>query len=398
MVAAAGVTFSTTMFIALLGFMKGLNDLLDGIVLNRVPHVRLFNEVRISPDYPIDNIVEFKSSYNFVHSLKPSNSLEEIYNGPVILDGIRQDERVVGAAPRVSTQVFFNAGPIEITGVVNGVDPDAESRLFNLDEYIIQGSVSDIGTVGNSIILGRALADNLLVSAGDVIHVTTPENENFPLKIVGFFTTGLTEFDKTQSYASLNTARKLLGKGNNYITEIHVKLKDIAWSPGVAGEYAAVFNTQTEDIQTAHAEFETGSSLRSLISYAVGITLLIVSGFGIYNILNMLIYEKMDTIAILKATGFSGLDVNRIFLFIALSIGVSGGCLGLLVGFLVSFAIDQVPFETPSVPSVTTYPVDYSLIYYTIAFVFSIVATYLAGLFPAMKASRIDPVDIIRGK
>lgn len=76
-----------------------------------------------------------------------------------------------------------------------------------------------------------------------------------------------------------------------------------------------------------------------------------------------MIYEKMDAIAILKATGFSGLDVNNIFLFIALTIGFSGGLLGLLFGFLISLGIDQVPFETKSLPSVTTYPVNYNVIY-----------------------------------
>jgi lipoprotein-releasing system permease protein len=87
----------------------------------------------------------------------------------------------------------------------------------------------------------------------------------------------------------------------------------------VATEYRELFGTKAEDIQTANAEFETGTNIRTLISYVVGITLLIVAGFGIYNILNMMIYEKMDSIAILKATGFAGKDVKRIFLMIALS-------------------------------------------------------------------------------
>lgn len=71
----------------------------------------------------------------------------------------------------------------------------------------------------------------------------------------------------------------------------------------MAKEYAQLFQTSAEDIQTTNAQFETGSFVHSLISYAVGITLLIVAGFGIYNILNMMIYEKMPFIAILKATG-----------------------------------------------------------------------------------------------
>jgi ABC-type antimicrobial peptide transport system permease subunit len=70
------------------------------------------------------------------------------------------------------------------------------------------------------------------------------------------------------------------------------------------GIIESIFGIDADDIQTVNAQFETGTSIRTLISYAVGITLLIVSGFGIYNILNMMIYEKMDTIAILKAIGF----------------------------------------------------------------------------------------------
>jgi lipoprotein-releasing system permease protein len=130
----------------------------------------------------------------------------------------------------------------------------------------------------------------------------------------------------------------------------------------------------------------------------VGVTLLIVAGFGIYNILNMMIYEKMDSIAIMKAIGFSGNDVNLIFIFIALSIGVFGGAMGLLAGFGISNIIDQIPFNTDSLPTIKTFPINYNPIFYIIASIFSIVTTYFAGYFPSRKASKIDPVIIIRGK
>jgi lipoprotein-releasing system permease protein len=152
------------------------------------------------------------------------------------------------------------------------------------------------------------------------------------------------------------------------------------------------------DVQTANSQFETGSSVRSIISYAVGITLLIVAGFGIYNILNMMIYEKMDSIAILKATGFSGKDVNAVFISIALSIGILGGLFGLLFGLGLSGVIDNIPFNTPSLPTIKTFPINYNPKFYLIASIFSIVTTYFAGYFPARKASSIDPVIIIRGK
>jgi lipoprotein-releasing system permease protein len=194
--------------------------------------------------------------------------------------------------------------------------------------------------------------------------VTTSQGERFSLKVVGYFQSGLMELDKVQSYASIATTQKLLGKSNNYITDIQIKLKDVLLAPAVSKEYAEVFQTDAEDIQTANAQFETGSSVRSIISYAVGITLLVVAGFGIYNILNMMIFEKMDTIAILKATGFSGKDVKRVFIVIALSIGTVGGLLGLLFGFLLSMGIDQIPFNTASLPTVKTYPINYNITFY----------------------------------
>ena len=111
-----------------------------------------------------------------------------------------------------------------------------------------------------------------------------------------------------------------------------------------------------------------------------------------------MIYEKMDSIAIMKATGFSGRDVKYIFIFLSLIIGIAGGIFGLLFGYILSSIIDQIPFETASLPTIKTYPIYYNPIYYMIGFIFAIATTYIAGLLPARKASSIDPVEIIRGK
>jgi len=386
------------MFISLLGFMYGLNDLLDGLVLNRTPDVRLFKEININKDQPVNSDNRYSSGHNFIHSIKPVNRRESINDGQAVVKAIRKDPRVMGVSPRVLVQVFFNAGTIEITGVINGIDAYAESRLFNFSDYVTEGLPQDLMTASNSIILGKALADNLRVNLGDIVHVITPEGQRFPLKVVGYFESGMQELDKTISYASVTTTQKVLGEAGSYLTDIQVKLNNIEWAPEIAKEYSVIFGTQAEDIQTVNSDFETGSFVRSLISYAVGITLLIVAGFGIYNILNMMIYEKMDSIAILKATGFSGSDVKQIFTVMALSIGIAGGVAGLAFGFLVSAGIDQVPFRTDSLPNINTYPVSYDFTYYFIGITFAIITTYLAGLFPAAKASRVDPVIIIRGK
>lgn len=112
----------------------------------------------------------------------------------------------------------------------------------------------------------------------------------------------------------------------------------------------------------------------------------------------MMIYEKMDTIAILKAIGFSGADVRNIFISIAVSIGFVGGLLGLLFGFLACLGIERIPFETEALPTIKTYPVNFNPKYYLIGGIFSLVTTYMAGFFPSRKASKVDPVEIIRGK
>ena len=398
LVAAVGVTFSITMFITLLGFMSGLNDLLDGLILNRTPHIRLYNDIKPSGHQPINLHPDFMHSHNFISSIKSESNRQAIYNSSAIATRITNDKRVIGFSPKITAQIFFNEGSIDITGAINGINYNEESRLFHFNEYITNGNAEDLDKVANSIVLGKGLAKMLLVDIGDIVYITTSNGERFQLKVVGIFQSGLGDIDKTQSFASVGTVQKILSKPNSYITELQIKLNDINMAPAMAKEYEALFETDAEDIQTANSQFETGSSVRTIISYAVGITLLIVAGFGIYNILNMMIFEKMDSIAILKATGFSGRDVQTIFLMIALSIGLFGGLLGLVFGFGLSAAIDQIPFNTPSLPTVKTYPINYNPIFYTIGIIFSLITTFLAGWFPSRKASKVDPVVIIRGK
>src|SRR5690606_10603514 len=113
-------------------------------------------------------------------------------------------------------------------------------------------------------------------------------------------------------------------------------------------------------------QFETGTTVRNLITYAVSITLLIVAGFGIYNILNMFIYEKMNDIAILKATGFSGKDVQMIFMSQAMIIGVTGGIFGLVLGLVLTNIISHIPFNTEALPTIKTYPINFNYWFYVI--------------------------------
>lgn len=395
--ATLGVTFGIGAYITLVSFMTGLNAMLDDLVLNQTPHIHLYNEIRPSENQPIDLFDEFKGTFNVVHSIKPKQSQKKIHNALPILDYLKNHSNVKGATPQLRAQIFYLSGNIELGGNLVGVDIMEEVRLSNIQDNIIEGSPEALKNNDNGILLGAGLAKKMSLKVGDRVQVSTVEGNIFPLKIVGIYQSGIAEIDNVQSFTNLKTVQRILGEAENYVTDINIKLFKIDGAEAMARRLEKQFETKAVDINEANAQFETGSNIRNMITYAVSITLLIVAGFGIYNILNMLIYEKMKDIAILKATGFSGKDVQLVFMSQAMIIGFVGGILGLLIGFILSNVIDQTPFETEALPTITTFPVNYNVAYYIIGITFALVSTFVAGYLPSNRAKKIDPVKIIRG-
>lgn len=397
-IAALGVTFGIGSYITLVSFMTGLNSMLDDLMLNQTPHIHIYNEIEPSKEQPIARYQEFEDALNVVRSVKPKFTQKKIHNALPLINKLNSDERVLAAIPQLNTPLFYISGPIELTGNLKGIDVMKEVAYFNFGDYLVEGTAKELQNNTSGIFLGAGVAEKMSLQVGDRIQVSTVQGGIFPLKIVGIFQSGIADLDNIQSYANLSTVQRILGVPNTYISDINVKLHDLEEAPAMAKTIASQHQLKAVDIATANAQFETGTTIRNLITYAVSITLLIVAGFGIYNILNMLIYEKMNDIAILKAIGFSGRDVQTIFLSQALIIGLAGGLVGLLVGYLLSVLIDGVPFETEALPTITTYPVNFNIWYYSIGISFAMVSTFLAGYLPSIKAKKIDPVTIIRGQ
>ncbi|TBN04331.1 ABC transporter permease [Hyunsoonleella flava] len=396
--AALGVTFGIGAYITLVCFMTGLNAMLDDLILNQTPHIHIYNEIEPSKNQPITLYDELKTSFNVVHSVKPKLSQKKIHNALPIMDYLNEDNKVKGAIPQIKTQIFYLAGSIELGGNLTGIHVLDEARLFNLKDYIVKGSPKALHNNDNGILIGAGIAKKMSLDIDDSVQISTIKGDVFPLKIVGIYQSGIADIDAIQSFANLKTVQRILGEAENYITDINVKLHDIEQAIPLSKKIEQQFNLTAIDIKTANAQFETGTTIRNLITYAVSITLLIVAGFGIYNILNMLIYEKMNDIAILKATGFSGKDVQLIFMSQAMIIGFVGGVLGLLIGFGLANLIDTIPFETEALPTVETYPVNLNPLFFIIGFSFAMLSTFLAGYLPSRKARKIDPVRIIRGQ
>ncbi|MEZ4970655.1 MAG: FtsX-like permease family protein [Flavobacteriaceae bacterium] len=395
--ASLGVTFGIGAYITLVSFMTGLNKMLDSLILNQTPHIHIYNEIAPSKKQPVALYQEFEDAFNVVNSIKPKQSQKKIHNGFPILNYLKRDKKVYGATPQLRAQIFYLSGSIELGGNLIGVDIMEEARLSNIGDYIVEGTAQDLKNNENGILLGAGLAKKMSLKEGDRVQISTIKGDVFPLKIVGIYQSGIADIDNIQSYANLKTVQRILGEAQNYITDINVKLYDINQARAMANSLGKQFQVKAISINEANAQFETGSNIRNLITYAVSITLLIVAGFGIYNILNMLIYEKMKDIAILKATGFSGNDVQLIFMSQAMIIGAIGGFFGLIVGFVLSKLIDNVAFETEALPTITTYPINYNVWYYVIGISFALISTFVAGWLPSAKAKHIDPVRIIRG-
>jgi len=397
-VAALGVTFGIGTYIIMMSFMTGLNGLLDGLILNRTPHIQIFNKIEPTKIQPIDKVLNLESDLNIILSVKPKNRLERIHNALPLLSELRSNPEVNGATPQTTCRVFYVAGTINLNGAVNGIEVLEEARLFNFKDYIVEGDIYSLKRRKNSILLGAGIADKLSIAVGDNIQIINSAGVPFSLHVGGIYQSGLAEVDDIQSYVNLQMAQQILGEGKNYISRIHVKLNDIDLAPSISQQLENIYDIKALDINTANAQFDTGTAIRNLISYAVSITLLIVAGFGIYNILNMFIYEKMNDIAILKATGFTGMDVLLIFIIQAIFIGIIGGILGIGIGYGVSRFIDTIPFVTDALPTIKTYPINYDIKFYITGVAFALISTFLAGYLPALKAKKIDPVEIIRGQ
>ncbi|WP_299212200.1 FtsX-like permease family protein [uncultured Dokdonia sp.] len=394
--AGLGVTFGIGAYITLVCFMTGLNGMLDSLILDQTPHIHIFNEIEPSQVQPLEQ--KFKEALTQVHSVRPKQRKKNIHNAFPLIQNLTNNSDVMAALPQVNTQIFYVSGAIELGGNLTGMLPNEEVTYFNFDKYIISGTSQALENIPNSILLGVGIAEKMSLSVGDRVQISTANGTVQPLKIVGLFQSGIAEIDNVFSFSTVKTVQQLLGEPKSYITDINVKLFDMEKAFTLSRKLEKQHNLKAIDIKTANAQFETGTTIRNLITYSVSITLLIVAGFGIYNILNMLIYEKMNDIAILKATGFSGRDVQYIFMSQAIIIGILGGCLGLVLGFLLSLAIDNTPFDTQALPTITTYPVNHDPVFYIIGIVFALIATFFAGYLPARKARKIDPVQIIRGQ
>jgi lipoprotein-releasing system permease protein len=398
-IAMLGVTFGISMFIIMISFMTGVNQFTEDMAMDNTPHVRIYKPIEVEEE----NIVAKEkpvtaTDWYVVEHQRPKNKQPKIKNAMALMKQIESMPEVLGVAPQVSSQVFYNNGPVQIPGNIFGIDVKKQEELFTLDKKMDIGDLDNLLKGSDVIVMGRGLAKKMNVTMGDRVSVTTPDGHNLNFKVAGIFSFGIVAMDESRCYATVATVQKILGKDPSYITDLNVKLKDIdEASPFKQKLVNQLEGVHIEDWETANASFLAGEKIRNIMLVVVCATLLIVAGFGIYNIMNMNIINKMKDIAILKATGFQANDITGIFLLQSVIIGIAGGALGLLIGFFFSYLLSRTPFPAGEFFRLSTFPVNFKPVHYAIGLLFGFLTTLFAGYFPSRRAANVDPVQIIRG-
>ncbi|WP_299213365.1 FtsX-like permease family protein [uncultured Aquimarina sp.] len=376
--AAIGVLLGVTTFIVMINFMTGVNDFLDDAVFNGSP----------------DIIVSAKSKKQ---STTTSNILfNYIENSNKIDDVLKVDDNVQSFAYQIISPAILISDSKQFPGSINGVFPTQESKMVDLERRLIKGEGFQSLLKENSILLGVSLAKRLQVSAGDQIKMILPNGKNTTLKVTGIFSFGITTIDNVRTYVSASTLQNLLDQKNS-ITNIHVKLKDrddIRLKSYLTDNIDGI---ATEDWKDSNKTIVIGNKVRDILTWSVSFALLLVAGFGIYNILNITVIQKRKDIAVLKTIGYSSNDIIFIFLVQSIIIGVLGAVFGSFFGYLISYLISTTPLDTSDFIIVDTYPINFKMSYYVLGFFFGVLTTIFAGYFPSRKASKVDPVTIIRG-
>ncbi len=393
LVAFLGVTFGVSMYIFMNSFMNGVNLAQDNLAFSTLAHIRIYNDEDRRNYNPAGSFYDGETLFN-IRNKKSMQYTDGIKNTSHVISALEKHPEVTGITPQLNFSVFFRNGSKKINGSISGVEPASENRLFGIAGKVIAGSWNKLEIQKSGIILGKLLAEKLNVDLNDNVNVLNSDGVSKNYTVVGIVETSVKEIDKSRAYLNITTARQFQSKNFDYSSDIQVNLDDRDKTAGLVRHLKSTIPYQVESWQTANQQLLAASQLRSIIAIAVSLTILLVAGFGIYNIMNMTINEKIREIAILKAMGFSGGDIMSIFLAQAAVIGVVGGITGIILGLGISSAVNHVPFK---VAGLTTLPITYNRADFISAIVFGIATTLFAGYLPARKASKIDPVVIIRG-
>jgi len=340
-------------------------------------------------------------------------------NGPFsdygnILKHVENTEGVEAATPFINSQVILRSSLSLSGAVLRGIDPDSADRVIkNLDKVSLKNLKETDQRKSTSIampaiILGKELAKNLGVMQGDPVYLISPRGMISPIghiptmkrfKVAGLFESGMYEYDRSLAYIHIKDAQKILRMGDS-VNGIEVRVNDIYNARNIADRIVKELGFQywARDWMQMNQNLFSALKLEKTVMFIILALIVLVAAFNIASTLIMMVMEKTKDIAILKAMGATDKSIRKIFVFKGIVIGSIGTILGVCLGFILCTVLKYYQFiELPGdVYYISTLPVKLELLDVVMIASAAMAISFLATLYPARQASKLDPVEAIR--
>jgi lipoprotein-releasing system permease protein len=337
------------------------------------------------------------------------------YRGPMsdyrdVEQRLKGEEGIVSSAPFVLGQVMVSYEKRAHGIFLRGIDPASESKTTDILSHIKDGSVKglsgDEGPPG--IILGSELAGNLGVIVGDEVNIISPVGEIGPMgmlpkvkrfRVVGIFEIGMFEYDSNLALTGMKEAQDFL-RMKDEITGIQLKLRDIYQAPEIRRRLQEKlgFPYQVMDWMQMNKNLFSALKLEKFAMFVILVLIVLVASFNIISNLIMNVIEKSREIAILKAIGATKRGIMTVFMLQGLFIGLIGTAIGITGGFFTGYVLNK--YELIKLPADVYYlshlPVKMQLSDFLTVSISAIVISFLATLYPAWQAAKLDPVEPLR--
>jgi lipoprotein-releasing system permease protein len=291
-----------------------------------------------------------------------------------------------------------------------GEGDEGEATDEEIDPIIGKPTQPKSETVLPAIILGRELSAALRVVVGDRVNIVSPLGtelgpsgpvpKNRAFRVAGIFYSGMYEYDSKFVYIDLDEAQKFFEvKG---ATGIELKVADIDDARSIAAQVVRQlggYPYRARDWGEMNKNLFSALRLEKLVMGIILSIIIIVAAGLIVATVIMLVLEKRKEISVLKALGVPDGGIVKIFLAEGLQIGVAGGLLGLLSGLAWCFFIEKVGIKLdPEVYYIPALPVRIEPVQTLLAVVIAVLVTYLASIYPALKASSVEPVEGLKAE
>jgi lipoprotein-releasing system permease protein len=378
-ISIGGVTVGVMALIIVLGVMSGFEQDLRNKILGTNSHVVVLE-----------------------HGTRGMEAHEKI------LQQVENVPHVLAVTPFIYSQVMLTS-ETNVSGVViRGVEAQREGGVTDLERNLQEGSLTLLDGEKPGIILGRELARVLQTSVGQEISVVSPLGRSTPVgvvphlrkfQVVGIFETGMFEYDYNLAYISLKEAQRFFNMGDR-ITGLEVKVDDIYRAGAVARAIEARLGYPywTRDWMEMNRNLFAALKLEKIAMFVILVLIVLVAAFNIISTLIMMVMEKNRDIAILKSMGATRRSIMKIFMMEGLIIGITGTFLGVGGGYVVGRLLEKYQFiKLPSdVYHLDRLPVNMQPLDFLLVSCAAIVISFLATIYPAWSAARLNPVEVLR--